>query len=224
MLLYLLAIGTEQKIGNRNLFVVGDDAQSIYGFRGSNLKNILDFESHFPDCLVVKLEQNYRSTKNILAVAQEVIELNIEQKQKKLWTENESGERIRLLEVEDETEEAKFVAKTIIKKAGGLALGSDDLIYEQEEESRPYSILDRFLKKQRGNGGTRTLGFASLPQMPKDHDTLNKYAVLYRTHAQSRALEEVFLQSQIPYQIIGGVKFYQRKEIKDVLAYLRLVF
>lgn len=236
MLLYLLAIGSAENAGSRNLFVVGDDAQAIYGFRGSNLRNILNFEEHFPDCLVIKLEQNYRSTKNILAVAQEVIDLNSEQKKKELWTKNETGEKIRLLEVEDEVEEAKFVAKTIIRKAGAVAASelsyesaADDGFGESTEpvidQPKSYSILDKFLNKQKAAGRAPTRGFSAfgLPQLPKDHDSLNKYAVLYRTHAQSRALEEVFLQCQIPYQIVGGVKFYQRKEIKDVLAYLRLV-
>ncbi len=225
VLLFLLAIGTEANVGLRNLFVVGDDAQAIYGFRGSNLRNILSFEEHFPDALVVKLEQNYRSTKNILSVAQEVIQINKEQKPKTLWTENEDGNKIKLLEVEDEVEEAKIVAKTIIKKAGG---SKDGLVYESEEvpdfeePSKTYSILDHFLKKQKLSART-PINMFSVPRLPEDHDTLNKYAVLYRTHAQSRALEEVFLQAQIPYQIVGGVKFYQRKEIKDVVAYLRLV-
>jgi len=243
MLLYLLAIGTEINPGNRNLFVVGDDAQAIYGFRGSNLRNILNFEEHFPDCLVVKLEQNYRSTKNILAVAQEVIDLNPEQKKKQLWTDNEAGAKISLLEVEDQVEEAKFVAKTIIKKAAAISTNSSEnpeLSYEtdsqadqfSEEESEPesiepkkYSILDRFISQQARKSGAARSGFGlyGLPILPSVHDSLNKYAVLYRTHAQSRALEEVFLQCQIPYQIVGGVKFYQRKEIKDVLAYLRLI-
>ena len=231
MLLYLLAVGSGENPGNRNLFVVGDDAQAIYGFRGSNLRNILNFEEHFPDCLVIKLEQNYRSTKNILAVAQEVIDLNPEQKKKELWTDNELGDKISLLEVEDEIEEAKFVAKTIVRKAGGLP--NKELSYEDSGEGMPeedyaepksYSILDKFLNKQRAASHSAPVFSAfGLPRLPKDHDSLNKYAVLYRTHAQSRALEEVFLQCQIPYQIIGGVKFYQRKEIKDVLGYLRLV-
>lgn len=232
LFLYLLAVGNGQNVGSRNLFVVGDDAQSIYGFRGSNLQNILNFEEHFPDSKVIKLEQNYRSTKNILAVAQEVIEQNVEQKPKTLWTENETGEKIKLLEVEDEVEEAKIIAKTIVKKAGGVVV-NDQITYEEEdvpnfeedaiEEPKAYSILDKFLNKQKAvNRGVKTSLFG-IPQLPEDHGPLNKYAILYRTHAQSRALEEVFLQAKIPYQIIGGVKFYQRKEIKDTLAYLRLV-
>ena len=244
ILLYLLTIGSDDLPAARNLFVVGDDAQSIYGFRGSNLKNILDFEEHFPDCLVVKLEQNYRSTKNILAVAQEVIEMNSEQKSKTLWTENAEGDKIRLLEVEDEVEEAKFVAKTIIRIASAdnsetnfaedAALDYDTSSADPEynDEPKSYSILDKFLDAQKGKGrgfadarssassGAR-LGYL-LPELPEKRSSLTQFAVLYRTHAQSRSLEEVFLQSKIPYQIIGGVKFYQRKEIKDVLGYLRL--
>jgi DNA helicase-2/ATP-dependent DNA helicase PcrA len=239
-LLYMLAIGGGENPGNRNLFVVGDDAQSIYGFRGSNLRNILDFEEHFPDCAVIKLEQNYRSTQHILTAAQGVIAMNSEQKQKTLWTDNGDGEKIFLVEVEDEIEEAKFVAKSIIRKVGGGAsmkssAASNDPSYDYDESDgfhdeevvaapKPFSILDQFLKKQKHSGkaptGLQTFG---LPQLPKEHGSLNRFAVLYRTHAQSRAVEEVFLQSKIPYQIFGGVKFYQRKEIKDVLAYLRLV-
>jgi DNA helicase-2/ATP-dependent DNA helicase PcrA len=233
ILLYLLAVGTADHAAPRNLFVVGDDAQSIYGFRGSNLSNILNFEEHFPDAQVIKLEQNYRSTKNILAVAQEVIDINIEQKPKKLWTDNESGDKIKLLEVEDEIEEAKIIAKTIVKKAGGVVV-NDQITYEEEEvpdfsedeidQPKVYSILDKFLNKQKASlKKVPSSSLFGIPTLPKDHDTLNKYAVLYRTHAQSRALEEVFLQAQIPYQIVGGVKFYQRKEIKDTLAYLRLI-
>lgn len=229
ILLYLLAVGTAENVGHRNLFVVGDDAQSIYGFRGSNLSNILNFEEHFPDCVVIKLEQNYRSTKNILAVAQEVISMNAEQKPKTLWTENEEGQKIRLMEVEDEVEEAVFIARTIIKKSSKqdgneVRYESHEDSYEYEEEvidePKSYSILDKFLNKSKSPSLRSSFG---LPQLPKDHDPLTKFAVLYRTHAQSRALEEVFLQCRIPYQIVGGVKFYQRKEIKDVLSYLRLV-
>jgi DNA helicase-2/ATP-dependent DNA helicase PcrA len=212
--LYLLAQITH------NLFVVGDDAQSIYGFRGSSIRNILSFEQDFPETKVVKLEQNYRSTKNILDVAQKVIELNPEQKKKTLWTENEAGKKIQIVEQEDESEEAQFVAKTIIKMVSPAAQGGvDELEYEPEE--KPFSILDHFLKKAK-KSSRMTIGFSSLPQLPKDHGSLNDFAILFRTHSQSRALEEVLIESAVPYQIIGGLKFYERKEIKDILAYLRL--
>jgi DNA helicase-2/ATP-dependent DNA helicase PcrA len=281
-LLYMLAVGNDATPGSRNLFVVGDDAQSIYGFRGSNLKNILDFEEHFPDAVVIKLEQNYRSTQNILNAAQGVIALNQNQKRKTLWTENGLGEKIFLVEVEDEVEEAKFVAKHIIdgisgknsgRGSGGQfntgrgnagcgsgsgnrssgkykSLNSNEPHYSYEEgddfadnsngdfvDSEPsvqaetpktFSILDHFLKKQKQSGkAPKVIQMYGLPQLPPAAEratgSLNHFAVLYRTHAQSRAVEEVFLQSKIPYQIFGGVKFYQRKEIKDVLAYMRLV-
>jgi DNA helicase II / ATP-dependent DNA helicase PcrA len=216
MFLHLLA-----KTGN--LFVVGDDAQSIYGFRGSNIANILNFEKDYPGVQVIKLEQNYRSTKNILAAAQKVIELNSEQKPKTLWTDNSEGDKVIIEEVYDGRSEAIFVARNIVKLASGEE--AEQIEYEPEETpSSTFSILDTFLaqQKRRGKlgGGFESLG---IPQLPKDHENLSKFAVLYRTHAQSRQIEEVFIQSGIPYHIVGGVKFYERKEIKDVLAYLRLL-
>lgn len=155
----------------RNLFVIGDDYQSIYGWRQADIQNILDFEKDYPDAAVITLDQNYRSTQNILDAAQRVIENNTDQREKKLWTAGETGEKIFKVETSDESTEARFVAKT----AKGL------------------------LQKN---------GDASV-------------AVLYRTNAQSRSLEEAFLYASLPYKIIGGIKFYQRKEIKDVIALAR---
>jgi DNA helicase II / ATP-dependent DNA helicase PcrA len=210
-----------------NLFVVGDDAQSIYGFRGSNIANILNFEKDFPGALVIKLEQNYRSTKNILSAAQKVIELNAEQKPKTLWTDNDEGDMVVIKEVYDGHAEAVFVARKIVQLSSGE---EDELEYESEEEpeatqNQTFSILDTFLAKQKRRGGSAfSNGVPSeIPQLPKDHEPLTEYAVLYRTHAQSREIEEVFISAGIPYHIVGGVKFYERKEIKDVLAYLRLL-
>jgi len=207
---------------HRNLFVVGDDAQSIYGFRGSNIGNILNFENDYPEALVIKLEQNYRSTKHILSAAQKVIELNKEQKPKTLWTENPQGKKVIVEEALDGRAEALFVARQVIKMASGEE-GEPEYEFEPEPDSevRSFSILDQFLKKQRQNPYNRMP--LNMPQLPKDHQSLNQFAVLYRTHAQSRELEEVLIRCGIPYQIVGGVKFYERKEIKDVLAYLRLV-
>lgn len=202
---------------NQNLFVVGDDAQSIYGFRGSNIGNILNFEKDFPSALVVKLEQNYRSTKNILAAAQKVIELNSEQKPKTLWTENDHGDKVTVEEVFDGRAEAIYVARKIVQMVGS---GEEEPEYEDEPESQTFSILDQFLAKQRRTGKTFGVG---VPQLPMQHKPLYPFAVLYRTHAQSRQLEEVFIEAGIPYQIVGGVKFYERKEIKDLLAFIRLV-
>lgn len=156
---------------HRNIFVVGDDDQSIYAFRGADLRNILDFEQDFPDARIIRLEQNYRSTKNILKAASTVIAHNRMRKGKTLWTQNPEGKKIFIFECDTEREEAETVAK-IIEKSG-----------------REY----------------------------KD------FLILYRTNAQSRAFEERFHLEGIPYQIVGGMKFYERQEIKDILAYLRIL-
>jgi DNA helicase-2/ATP-dependent DNA helicase PcrA len=157
-----------------NLLVVGDDDQSIYAFRGATVRNILEFEDDFKDAKVIKLEQNYRSTANILDAAHAVISKNTSRKEKKLWTERREGEKILTYVAEDEGEEARFIAKEISKlKANGS----------------PYSSC----------------------------------AIFYRMNAQSRALEEALVANRIPYRIFGGLKFYDRKEIKDILAYLRLL-
>ena len=156
---------------HRNLCVVGDDWQSIYKFRGADIRNILNFEKDYPEAKVIHLEQNYRSTQIILDAAYGVISKNINRKDKKLWTEKEAGQLIASFEAEDESDEAEFIASEIKK------------------EKRKYS----------------------------------DFVVLYRTNAQSRVIEEIFLRRSIPYRIIGGIKFYQRKEIKDVVAYLRLI-
>ena len=159
---------------SRNLCVVGDDDQSIYGWRGADIRNILDFEQDFPDATVIKLEQNYRSTANILDAANQVIAHNTGRKEKALWTDEDEGEKIRLYSAGDEREEAAWIC-TIIRK------------------------------------------------LQKAEKSLAEIAVLYRTHAQSRVLEEMFMRAGIPYRVFGGTKFYDRKEVKDALAYLRLV-
>ena len=159
----------------KNLCVVGDDDQSIYKFRGANIQNILNFEKVFPDTTTIKLEQNYRSTQNILNVANEVIKNNVGRKQKKLWTQNEVGEKVKYKQFLNSFEEADYVTACVKRKV--------------ECESASY----------------------------KD------FAVLYRTNAQSRIFEEKFLNSNIPYKIIGGMNFYARKEIKDILAYLKTI-
>ncbi len=159
----------------RNLCVVGDDDQSIYKFRGANIHNILDFEKVFSEARVIKLEQNYRSTKKILEAANCVIRNNTARKEKALWTENEEGERIHFRQFDTAYEEAEHIVSDIMKsKRNG------DYEYGQN-------------------------------------------AVLYRTNAQSRILEEQFVRAGVPYDVIGGVNFYSRKEIKDVLAYLKTI-
>jgi DNA helicase-2/ATP-dependent DNA helicase PcrA len=159
--------------GHRNLCVVGDPDQSIYAFRGADLRNILDFERDFPGCRVVRLEQNYRSTGQILAIAGAVIAHNQARQDKRLWTENAQGTPARLFHARDEGEEAAWVARAV-------ALLSDDGL------------------------------------------SLDRVAVLYRTNAQSRVLEDAFRASGLPYRLVGSVRFYDRREIKDALAYLRL--
>ncbi len=159
----------------KNLCVVGDDDQSIYKFRGANIYNILNFEKYFPEAVTIRLEQNYRSTKNILNAANGVIANNIGRKEKTLWTDNPEGEKIDFEQFDTAYEEADYVARDILSgtKSGRYHYGD--------------------------------------------------YAVLYRTNAQSRLFEERFITSNIPYKIVGGVNFYARKEIKDLLAYLKTI-
>jgi DNA helicase-2/ATP-dependent DNA helicase PcrA len=160
---------------HENVCVVGDDAQSIYSFRGATIENILQFQKDYDDVKVVKLEQNYRSTQSILSVANEVIKNNKGQIPKNLWTDNAPGEKISLVRMMTDNEEGKFVADTI-----------------QEQRLR-------------------------------NHYNNRDFAILYRTNAQSRAFEESLRRMAIPYTMYGGVSFYQRKEIKDFIAYLRII-
>jgi DNA helicase-2/ATP-dependent DNA helicase PcrA len=159
---------------HRNVTVVGDDDQAVYGFRGADVRNILSFQHDFPDATKVVLEQNYRSTQPILDIAHSVIRNNAERAEKRLWTDTSVGDPVRLISVYDEREEA-------------LAVGAE-------------------IENLIGREGV----------------SLAECAVLYRTNAQSRAFEEVFLRRGIPYQLVGGLRFYDRREVKDVLAYLRL--
>lgn len=156
----------------RNLCVVGDDAQSIYGFRNADFRNILNFEKDYPEAKIVTLDQNYRSTQNILDAASKVISKNIYQKPKNLWTENPNGELISIIGTWDERGEAEYVVKKII-------------------------------------------------EFTKQGYKLSEIAVFYRTNAQSRALEEAFIRYHLPYKLIGAIRFYQRKEIKDLVSYLK---
>ena len=159
----------------RNLCVVGDADQSIYGWRGADIRNIMDFEADYPEALTIKLEQNYRSTQTVLDAANAIIDNNTGRKPKNLWTDMPGGEPIIHYMAGDERDEARFIVETVVKRK---------TVYNQ-----PYGTM----------------------------------AVLYRTNAQSRVVEEAFVKSGIPYTIVGGVKFYDRKEIKDMLAYLRVL-
>ncbi len=160
---------------HRNICVVGDDDQSIYGWRGADITNILDFEKDHPDARVLALEQNYRSTRNILDAAHDVVARNARRKEKKLWTERDAGLPVTLARVSNEYQEADAIRDAVLARVG--------------EGERNY------------------------------HD----FAVLYRTHAQSRVIEDSLRRGGIPYDIIGGVRFYERAEVKDVLAYLRVI-
>ncbi len=159
---------------HRNLCVVGDDWQSVYAFRGADVRNILNFERDYPEAKVIKLEQNYRSTQKILDAAHGVVSKNVRRKDKRLWTENKAGHDINIYKATDERDEADF----IVSEIGRLA--------------------------------------------EKEKSDFRDFVVLYRTNAQSRAIEESFLEAAIPYRVVGGVRFYERREIKDFLAYLRL--
>jgi DNA helicase-2/ATP-dependent DNA helicase PcrA len=159
----------------KNVFVIGDDYQSIYGWRQADIRNILEFEKDYPDAVVITLDRNYRSTQVILDAAQGIIENNAHQRHKKLWTDLKEGELITLCPAQDEESEARFVAQTI----------------ERE--------------------------IAEKGRRPAD------FAILYRTNAQSRMIEELLLRHSVSYKVVGGLKFYQRKEVKDVIAYMRLL-
>lgn len=159
---------------SKNLFVIGDTDQSIYQFRNADFRNMLNFEKDFPEAKIVRLEQNYRSTKAILAAGQALIKNNVYRHEKDLWTQNPEGEKISIAQLDNEKEEAQF----IIEK---------------------------------------------MKELIKKGHKLSDFVILYRTHAQSRPLEEEFLTQGFPYKIIGALKFYERKEIKDILAYLKLL-
>ncbi|HEX2033881.1 MAG TPA: UvrD-helicase domain-containing protein [Chloroflexota bacterium] len=171
---------------HRNLTIVGDDSQAIYGWRGANVRYILAFEEDFPECRVVRLEQNYRSTKTILAAAQ-AVEAGLRlRREKTLWTENAQGVPITICHAADEHDEALFIAREVERLVSQEYAPGDDA-----GARRPYRYRD--------------------------------VAVMYRTNAQSRALEEAFVRRRVPYQLVGGTRFYERREIKDILAYLRLI-
>ena len=170
----ILKLFTIYNGSNHNICIVGDDAQSIYSFRGATIENILQFEQDFPDVKTFKLEQNYRSTNYIVQAANEIINYNTRQIQKKIWTERDGGHKIKLTKAMTENEEGKLVADKIIEQKNRYSLANKDI------------------------------------------------AILYRTNAQSRIFEEYLRRNNIAYKIYGGISFYQRKEIKDIIAYMRL--
>lgn len=200
---------------------------SIYSWRGANLQNILDFEDDYPKATVVVLEQNYRSTQSILAAANEVIKYNTKQKDKTLWTENGRGEKIIVQVVPDERAEGEYIIAEIFgltttERAAGDEL--NEIQYVRENEPTPAaSMLDRIMHSRSFQQQQRAIHWQHSIQQRLRQLKLSDYVVLYRTNAQSRALEESFLKYHVPYRIIGGITFYQRREVKDVIAYLRVV-
>jgi len=161
---------------HNNIFVVGDDWQSIYSWRGANYRNILNFKKDYPKAKVIKLEENYRSTQNILDAADQIIKTNINRSDKKLWTKRGEGEKISVCSVSNENHEGSFIIQEIIKQK------------------------------------------TANPKLE-----FNDFVVLYRTNAQSRAIEEAFIKNGLPYRVIGGIRFYDRREIKDILAYFKVI-
>ncbi|HBY73970.1 MAG TPA: ATP-dependent DNA helicase PcrA [Candidatus Kerfeldbacteria bacterium] len=208
---------------HKNICVVGDDYQSIYSWRGANLQNILDFEDDYKHSKVILLEQNYRSTQHILAAANEIIKYNVKQKEKKLWTENGRGHKITIKEVADEQAEGDFIIREIFDVAESQNTLNEDKNAEIEYVDENASLLDRIMASRTFQGYQADSKLQrSIAQQLKLID-LRKFVILYRTNAQSRALEEAFLRYNVPYRIIGGIKFYERREIKDLIAYLRSI-
>lgn len=203
----------------KNICVVGDDFQSIYSWRGANMQNILDFEDDYPDAKIILLEQNYRSTQTILEVANEIIKHNTKQKSKVLWTENDRGDRIVVLNVMNEQAEGEAIIREIfnLNEADSIEEDSDELEYVEE------SMLDKIIRSQAFREYKTDKQLERTIQQKVRTTKLSEYVILYRTNAQSRALEEAFLKYNVPYRIIGGIKFYERKEIKDMIAYVRSV-
>jgi DNA helicase-2/ATP-dependent DNA helicase PcrA len=187
----------------KNICVVGDADQNIYSWRGANLKNILSFEKDYPNAMIILLEQNYRSTKNILEAANEIIKKNKYRPDKNLFTNNAVGEKIGLYEAIDETDEAEFVSTKILEILDGMG-----------------NFSSQGLSQADGPRGSATRARVDSDPDKKEFATPSEVAVLYRANFQSRALEEAMLRNGVPYQVLG-VKFFERKEIKDTLAYLR---
>lgn len=202
------------------LFVVGDDAQSIYGFRGSDVGNIFSFEKDFEGAEVFALEQNYRSTGSILEVAEKVITHSTNQMPKKLWTEAGMGEKVKVKELMDENSEAVYIANSIVDALQNEPEGNiQEDLEVVEEEAAPFSILDYLLKNRQGGLARGSM----VKKLLTGFERLGEFVVLYRTHAQTRALETAFVAAGIPYRIYGGLRFFERREIKDALAYLRVL-
>jgi DNA helicase-2/ATP-dependent DNA helicase PcrA len=209
---------------HKNLNVVGDDSQSIYKFRGSNFRNFLNFENDWPSAKVVLLEQNYRSTANIIAAASEMIQNNKFQKLKTLWTENPAGELIKVIRAADAEEEANFVSRQIFENSKREARNSRPQ-HQRKAWCGAQQILARRVMTRRVKNSKSKIQTSFGFRLPAGQTEISDFptaAVLYRTNAQSRAIEQSLIAANIPYRIFGGLKFYERKEIKDLVAGLRL--
>jgi len=217
---------------NQNICVVGDADQNIYSWRGASLKNILSFEKDYPKARIILLEQNYRSTKNILEAANEIIKKNKYRPDKNLFTKNEIGKKIGLYEALDENDEADFVATKVLEILDN-SCASSNFSSLRPSRSTEWDPRERKIERNFANAGQnvleRTLGRSDGDGQRKflvenfrgeSKNILSEVAILYRANFQSRALEEAMLRYNIPYQVLG-VKFFERKEIKDTLAYLR---
>jgi DNA helicase II / ATP-dependent DNA helicase PcrA len=235
---------------HNNIFVVGDDWQGIYSWRGATIRNILEFEKDFQGAKVIKLEQNYRSTKPIVELGNLIIAGNKGQMKKKLWTEKASDTVPEVWQVIDEMREAEVILEKIAESesnrhpelVSGSVSGSknqilkqvqddeDEVSYDYESEGTDSGILEKIMgsfskdSAQDYSGSSKYKKATGIPfDIGQQKINWNNYSVLYRTNAQSRALEETLLKYSVPYRLIGGIRFYERKEIKDTLAYLRVL-
>ncbi len=222
---------------HKNICVVGDDAQSIYGWRGADFRNLLGFEKDYPNAKVIKLEQNYRSTKSILDAANSLIKNNMLKKEKNLWTDNEKGDNLIFYKAKSEVDEAEYVVRKIKEI---MEQDTRHKIQDTNKSQVSNSNNQSSSKFQFSNKASEALDsrFVKTSQdkqvqndkiIPNTHYPLpitnfSDFVVLYRTNAQSRALEDAFIRYGVSYKIIGGLKFYQRKEIKDIVAYLRIIY
>jgi len=201
----------------KNLCVVGDDWQSIYGWRGADFGNILRFAEDYSEAKVIKLEQNYRSTKVIVAASNAVMAKAELKADKTLWTNNILGDLIKVVEVEDEVAEARFVVEEVIKLAELATVNNKSNISKRLEIEIIPEYEDRLYSSE------KLPDYMIVKRYQGSREALRRFVVLYRTNAQSRALEEACLRAGLPYQLVGAIRFYERREIKDVLAYLRFI-
>lgn len=217
---------------NRSLFVVGDDAQSIYGFRGSKIELILNFHRMYPHSQEIVLNQNYRSTQTILDLSEKILEHNPHQKKKGLFTDQQSDVPVCFYLARNERDEGEFIVRTLAKlfldkeqedEAGVAEKSEVEFVSDDDPVSHMFDMYDDTLSSPLSRFSSFSLA-SSLPTRDwSQAESLNESVILYRTHAQSRALEEVFLKHGLPYRLVSGTKFLDRKEIKDVVSILKYI-